>query len=768
MALPVVHPVEEPCEWDSAELATGVRAVMPNAAGAILVGSAVSRTHSISDLDVIAFSREIPLGTDRVLSFAYRTKPVHVVAYHPDYFDLIWHDETLYLLYYREIRKLRDGRVLFDTEGLITPLLAALAVKPPPLDQLRAVIDWLLANPNPNSRTDFLLAVERLAFCWLHISREYRYAKPKWLLEDCRRVRSSSLASLIEAVSQELLDLKCPLLLASRLKYSGRDFLSANAGSGLHFANNLADASVLLSGGRPLDAVWPLRMASAMLVAARAEELQLVYGGIGDLDRFSRAIAEQDAELSAIVNDLFLLNHDVGAGLQSLYISALRAFEEEWSECCRPRAELVQSSSGFSLAHSHSASATLAPPGFVSGQGLWLTSSSGDRYLDAVSGTFNLPFGYNDPYITRAVSSQLSRLSHLSSTFADESATRLVKRLLCHAGGKVETGWLRDCTGSTAIECAVKIAQKYTGGSDVVTLYYSHHGQTLFTSAISNDSSRRRPFPAAASSGVVRAPAPYCHRCFYQQRHPDCGLLCADRIAEIVDHTSQGPVAALIVEPILGNGGNIPLPAGYGEKLREYCSRNGILLIADEVQTGLGRTGEVLASPNSGLDPDIIVLAKGLGGIGLPIGAVLARAEHMTLLKTEHSFTSGGNLLAIAAANATLDLLEQPGFMEEVRRKGTLLGDLLHDIARRHRCVGEIRGRGFMWGVELDRADGGPAVELANEAVELAYRRERLILRTSRYGRGNVLKIRPALIATDAELRELVERLDRVLVELEA
>jgi 4-aminobutyrate aminotransferase-like enzyme len=404
---------------------------------------------------------------------------------------------------------------------------------------------------------------------------------------------------------------------------------------------------------------------------------------------------------------------------------------------------------------------------FVSGQGLWLTSAEGHEYLDAESGTFNLPFGYSHPKVTAAVADQLSRLSHISSTFADSPAKSLIARLVRHAGAKIDAGWVRDCTGSTAIECAVKMAQKYTAGADVITLYYSHHGQTLFTSAISGDSTRRRAFPAAATPGIVRVPAPYCYRCFYKQSFPSCELLCADRISEIVDHTGQGRLAALIVEPILGNGGNIVLPDGYAERLREYCSQNGILLVADEVQTGLGRTGEILASPASGLDPDIIVLAKGLGGIGLPIGALLARADVLTLSKTEHSFTSGGNLLAIAAAHATLDLLEEPGFMSEVGRKGALLGKLLHEVGEQHGCVGEIRGRGLMWGVELDNPDGTPAPDLANRAIDLAYSRERLILRASRYGRGNVLKVRPALIATESELKEIAYRLNRVLTALE-
>ena len=576
-----------------------------------------------------------------------------------------------------------------------------------------------------------------------------------------RGLKSPCLTLLLEAVSREFLNCNDPHSIAYKLEACGSRFLPGTAGARLHFANNLTDAKTLLNAGRMPDAVWPLRMAGAMMAAAVADELGVPYNGLGDVARFCDELSDIEVEISATLNELFLLSSGIPVELRAYYALALRSFKKEWdSSVAELSAESIVASANVPMR----STPELAQQ-FISGKGLWLKNTDGHLYLDAISGTFNLPFGYNHPQLNAAVADQLSLLTHVSSTFADAGAKNLVTRLVQHAGGKIDTGLVRDCTGSTAIECAVKIAQKFTCGSDIITLYYSHHGQTLFTSAISNDSSRRLPFPAATSAGVVRVPAPYCHRCFYKQNYANCGLLCADRISDIVEHTSQGRLAALIIEPILGNGGNIPLPIGYAERICAFCDSVGILLIADEVQTGLGRTGEILASPGSGLDPDIIVLAKNLGGIGLPIGAVLVRAEIMKLLRTEHSFSSGGNLLAIAAAHATLDLLEVPGFMQDVRRKGVLLGELLNHL-KRHRCVGEIRGRGLMWGIELEHDDQTPAVDLVNRAIELSYSNERLILRGSRYGRGNVLKIRPSLIASEDELREIAERLDRVLARL--
>ena len=175
---------EHRASWDSVGLSDEIRLALPDAAAAILVGSAVTRSHSVNDLDVIAFSTTVPLGTDRALSLTHHSRPLHIVAYHPEYFSHLITDETLYLLFYRELRKLRDGHVLFDNDGSTKHLLKILATKSPPRKQITPLVSWLLANPEPTSRAEFLLAVERLAFTWLHVSPEYRYSKPKWLLED--------------------------------------------------------------------------------------------------------------------------------------------------------------------------------------------------------------------------------------------------------------------------------------------------------------------------------------------------------------------------------------------------------------------------------------------------------------------------------------------------------------------------------------------------------------------------------------------------------
>lgn len=406
-------------------------------------------------------------------------------------------------------------------------------------------------------------------------------------------------------------------------------------------------------------------------------------------------------------------------------------------------------------------------PAPMRGDGVWLHCDDGPPYLDAVSGTFNLPLGYDHPQVVRCVSEQLGRIAHVSSHFAAQRVAALRQKLLAFAPPQIDAVWLRDITGSTAVEGAVKIAQKATGKTDIISLFHSHHGQTMYATAISGNAFRRANQPDASVGSSIKVPAPYCHRCFYQATHPGCGLPCVSRIQDFIDYASSGRVAAVIVEAIQGNGGNIVPPAGYFSQLRQLCDRNGMLLIVDEVQTGIGRTGHMYACGTFGIEPDIMVLAKGLGGIGIPIGAILMRSAHASLESHEHSFTSGSNLLTLTAAEATLDIVGAPGFLENVRRKAVILRRNLEDIGRTSAIVSDVRGVGFMWGLEIVDRKGNPSPELASQIVQRAHDDHRLILRSSRYGRGNVVKVRPALIANESELLEIGLRLAAAIGDIE-
>ncbi|MGK9252220.1 aspartate aminotransferase family protein [Paenibacillus humicus] len=410
---------------------------------------------------------------------------------------------------------------------------------------------------------------------------------------------------------------------------------------------------------------------------------------------------------------------------------------------------------------------TLTKDRFRYGKGIKLIDDSGAEYLDGVSGTFNLSLGYNHPYVVEKVQEQVGNLTHMSSSFTEPYVNEVLDHLVEYAPNGINAGWMRDITGSTANECATKIAQKYTESTDIISLFLSHHGQTQFATGISGNAFRRRKFPNSAAANSLHVPAPYCYRCPFNASSPNCGFQCIEAISDHIEYASSGSVACMIIEPILGNGGNIIPPDGYFERLRKLCDEYNLILIADEVQTGIGRTGYMFASELFDIRPDMITLAKGLGGIGVPVAAVLMQSRLDVLEKHEHSFTSGSNLISVTAAKSTLDVVSEPGFLDEVKLKGEILGELLGELAEKHSCIGEARGVGLMWGLEIVDSEDAPDVAKANAAIERAFSDQRLILRGSRYGFGNVVKVRPSLTVTADELVEIVGRLDSVLDSLE-
>ncbi|HVW66352.1 MAG TPA: aspartate aminotransferase family protein [Candidatus Peribacteraceae bacterium] len=382
-----------------------------------------------------------------------------------------------------------------------------------------------------------------------------------------------------------------------------------------------------------------------------------------------------------------------------------------------------------------------------SAEGLWIKTQDDREILDAVSGTFNLPLGYFRKSIEAAVMAQINRSSFISSDIDLPVTNELTQKLI--AVGEpfgLSSLFLRDLTGSTANECALKIAQAYTGRQGVLSFDNGHHGQTIASTGMSGNDFRKEGIPA------TRLP--------YSYRVP----VGAD-ILELENQwkKAKGDLAAVIVEPIQGNAGNVMHPTGYFSMLKEFCEDHDILLIIDEVQTGIGRVGENLASSAFNIEPDILTLAKGLGN-GYPIAAVLLKPELDVLNKRyHHSFTSGTHPLSVAAANVTVEEVCNEPFLQSVRDKSIYLQELLTELQNQFPRVQNLRGMGFMWGIEIVDTDHKPDIRATNKIAETALYENNLRLRTSQYGLGNVIKIRPALIATNDELLEIVSRLKTTL-----
>jgi 4-aminobutyrate aminotransferase-like enzyme len=398
----------------------------------------------------------------------------------------------------------------------------------------------------------------------------------------------------------------------------------------------------------------------------------------------------------------------------------------------------------------------------VRGEGIYLYDEDGRRYIDCVSGTFNLSLGYSHPEIIQAVREQAGSLIHVTSKFQTRPLNELVRRLAEVSPPNLTRVHLKSASGSDANEGAVKIAQHYTGKPDIVSLFRSHLGQTMAMIGASGNAFRRAPFPFQIP-GTVHVPDPYCLRCFYNQKVETCGLLCVERINDFIDYASSGRVACLVIEPIAGNGGNIVPPDGYFPALKALCEERGIVLVFDEIQTGFGRTGHMFAADYFGVAPNMITFGKGLGGSGMPVAGILAEERFIGVEHYHINSTFGGNVLAAAAAAKTIEIISRPGFLENVRTVGAHIMDRLRDLATKVRFIGDVRGAGLMIGVEVVDEQGGPDSALTHHLAETAMDYG-LLLRTSLYGFGNVVKVRPSLILTLEQADEICDLLERLFL----
>ncbi|MDX7987129.1 aspartate aminotransferase family protein [Xenorhabdus sp. 12] len=385
----------------------------------------------------------------------------------------------------------------------------------------------------------------------------------------------------------------------------------------------------------------------------------------------------------------------------------------------------------------------------------------GEEYIDAASGTFNLPFGYTNHRISEKLKQQIDRCTHLSSAYTHEMSQFILTKLQRHTPEGINKIWLRDVSGSGAVECAIRIAQKATGRSGVISFFLAHHGQSLATAQISGNAFRIKNFHINID-GSIKIPAP--ESVFSESSLEKDNYVDPEQFVDLekfIQLGSSDNIACLIIEPIQGNGGNIVFPVEFYRKLREICSKYGIIVIADEVQTGFGRTGTFFASTGYAkeLAPDIIVFAKGAGGIGIPTGGVLMRQSLDVLESFEHSSTSGANPLSLIALNESIDIIEDEHILENVQKNETCLRDGLLKLQSKYPEITGVRGVGYMYGFDT------PSPDFAAQVIATA-NRHHLILRGSRYGKGRAIKVRPPLICTQEHLNEILHKLDLTFSEL--
>jgi acetylornithine/N-succinyldiaminopimelate aminotransferase len=376
--------------------------------------------------------------------------------------------------------------------------------------------------------------------------------------------------------------------------------------------------------------------------------------------------------------------------------------------------------------------------GFERGEGSWLIATDGERYLDFTSGVAVNALGHCHPYLVKALQEQATKLWHMSNLFKSPDGERLAGRL-CEQSFADLVFFANS--GAEALECAIKITRRHHAAKGhperyrLVTFEGAFHGRTLATLA------------ATGSAKYLEGFGP-----------PLDGF---DQVAlgdlEAVKKIVGPQTAGILIEPLQGEGGVRSAPHAFFKALRQLCDDNGLLLIFDEVQTGMGRTGELFAYKRIGVTPDVMPLAKALGG-GFPIGACLATANAAAgMTPGSHGSTFGGNPLAVAAANAVLDVMLKPGFFEHARKMSLLLKQKLASVVDRHPGVlAEVRGEGLLIGLK--------AVVPSGDLVT-ALRDQKLLT----VGAGeNVVRFLPPLIVTEAEIEESVARLERACVKLSA
>ncbi len=390
------------------------------------------------------------------------------------------------------------------------------------------------------------------------------------------------------------------------------------------------------------------------------------------------------------------------------------------------------------------------------GKGVYVWADNGKRYLDGAAATFNLSLGYSNEEIIEAAIEQMHKIIHQTSTYMSEPIVRLIDELAKITPPHLNKIHVKISGGSTANEGAIKMAQFKNKKSGVISLFRSHVGQTIYTTNLSGLGFRREPFNNLSNAGIVHVPPAYCYRCFYEKHPNTCNVLCARRVEEFIKYACNGNVSAMILEPILGNGDNIVPPREYMVKLRELADKYDFALIFDEIQTGIGRTGEMFAANYFNVEPDILTISKGLGGTGFQISAIAVNDKYAGMDAHFHSFTYGANSMAAAAACKTIEIIQRDNILDNVKVVGNYILARMGEIMRKHKIIGDVRGVGLMIGFELVDEDGAEASEMTQRLQSLLFENG-LILRSSRYGQGNVLKIRPALNISMTEAKELCD-----------
>ncbi|HZP63523.1 MAG TPA: 4-aminobutyrate--2-oxoglutarate transaminase [Terriglobales bacterium] len=395
----------------------------------------------------------------------------------------------------------------------------------------------------------------------------------------------------------------------------------------------------------------------------------------------------------------------------------------------------------------------------------WIEDVDGNRFIDFAGGIGCLNVGHRRKPVLAAIREQLDRFLHTCVQVTPyEGYIQLAEKMNAVTPGNFPKKTLFVNTGAEAVENAVKIARAHTGRPGIIAFEDAFHGRTMMTLALT---SKTHPYKAGFApfpGDVYRIPYAYCYRCSYSLKYPSCDLYCARHLEDTFKRVvASEDVAAVIAEPVLGEGGFVVPPPDYFRVLMEICHKHGVLFIADEVQSGFGRTGTLFASEHYGIEPDILVSAKSIGG-GLPLAAITGRAEIMDA--PGHGGLGGtfaGNPISCAAALAVLDLFDKEGLLARANEVGRQFQKRAKEWQKQWPVIGEVRGLGGMQAIELVKSieSREPAADQTKQITKYCYEHGLITLSAGSY--SNVIRVLVPLVVTDAQLEEGLDVLEAAL-----
>jgi 4-aminobutyrate aminotransferase len=402
-----------------------------------------------------------------------------------------------------------------------------------------------------------------------------------------------------------------------------------------------------------------------------------------------------------------------------------------------------------------------------SGRGCIVRDVDGNEYIDFNSGLVCLSVGHSHPKVVAAIKNQCDRFLHYSNTdFFYAEVVNLAEKLAEITPGNFDKKVYFGNSGAESVEAAVKLAKWHTRKHRFIGFISAFHGRTVgaLSFTASKPTQRRYFFPLMP--GVTHVPYPYCYRCPFKLTYPDCHYWCIDFIDEFVLHKYVPPeeVAAIVFEPIQGEGGYVVPPPEYFQRLKKLADKYGILLIDDEVQAGMGRTGKWFAIEHWGVEPDILCSAKALAS-GLPLGATVAKSKVMDWVGGSHASTFGGNPLSCVAANAVIKVTREERLLENATVQGAYIMKRLEELKQQTEIVGDVRGKGLMIGMEIveNKETKKPAPKKAAEIMKRSWKRGVAVITCG----VSTIRIAPPLNITKELVDAALEIIGDVVKEVE-